>query len=60
MSQNKCQKHEDINKLKHLDYTVSFNFNKIDNFLLHREQVHPFIHKTLEISPIKSLVVDWE
>lgn len=38
--------HEDINKLKHLDYTfVSFNFNKIDNFLLHRESksIHSLI-----------------
>lgn len=43
-----------------LDYVIIFNFNKIDNFILHREQVHPLIDKILEIFSIKSLVLDWE
>lgn len=47
-------------KNTHLDYTVTFNFNKIDNFILHREQVHPLIDKILEIFSIKSLVFHWE
>lgn len=44
-----------------VDYAVIFNFNKIDNFILHREKVHPLIiDKILEIFSIKSLVLDWE
>lgn len=44
-----------------LDYAVIFNFNKIDYFILHREQVHQLIiDKILEIFSIKSLVFDWE
>lgn len=40
-----------------LNYAIIFNFNKIDNSILHREQVHPLIiDKILEIFSIKSLV----